>query len=93
MSHQKVICLTLLDVSATFDTVDHSILLESLSCFGISSTSLSWIKSYLLYRSFYVNIENSKSPVIRLHYLAPQESVLGPLLLILYTSQVSTVII
>jgi len=60
MSHQQVTCLTLLDISAAFDTIDHSILLERLSSwFGIFSTALSWIKSYILNRSFYVNIENS----------------------------------
>jgi len=67
MSHQQVTCLTLLDLSAAFDNIDHFILLERISSsFGISSTALPWIKSYLLNRSFYVNIENSKSSVLQL---------------------------
>ena len=93
MSHQQITCLTLLDLSAAFDTIDHSILLERLlSWFGISSTALSWIKSYLLNRSFYVNIENTKSSLFQLLYGVPQGSVLGPLLFILYTTPLSTVI-
>jgi len=93
MSHQQVTCLTLLDLSASFDTIDHSFLLERLSSwFGISSTALFWIQSYLLNRSFYVNIEYSKSSVFLLLYRVPQGSVLGPLLFILYTTPLSTVI-
>jgi len=93
MSHQQVTCLTLLDVSAAFDTIDHSTLLERLSSwFGISSTALSWIKSYLLNRSFFVNIENPKSSVFQLLYGVPRGSNLGPLLFILYTTPLSTVI-
>ena len=40
--------LTLLDLSAVFDTIDHSILLESLqTSFGIDGLPLKWVKSYL----------------------------------------------
>jgi len=50
----------------------HHILHKRLSSwFGISSTALSWIKSYLLDCSFNVNIENSKSSVFRLLYGVP----------------------
>jgi len=57
MSNQNVTCLTLLGLYAAFDTIDHSILLDRLSSwFRISSTALSWIKSCLLNRSFYVNM-------------------------------------
>ena len=80
-------------MSAAFDTIDHYILLERLSSwFGITSTALSWIQSYLLNRSFCVDVKNSKSSVFQLLYGVPQGSVLGPLLFILYTTPLSTVI-
>ena len=42
-------CLTLHDLSAAFDTINQTILLERLSSwFCITSTGLSWVKSYLL---------------------------------------------
>jgi len=92
VSHQKVTCLTHLDLYAAFDNIDHSILLKSLpSWFGISS-ALSWFKSYLLNRSFYVNIVNSKLSVFQLLYGVSQGSILGPLLFILHTTPLSTVI-
>jgi len=69
------------------------IFIERLSSwFDISSTALSWIKSYLLNRSIYVNIENFKSSVFQLLYGVHQGSVLDPLLFILYTTPLSTVI-
>jgi hypothetical protein len=72
---------------------DHSILLERLSSwFGFNNTVLSWIESYLTHRSFYVNLDGTKSSVFQLSYGVPQGSVLGPLLFILYTTPLRTII-
>ena len=48
MDNNKICILTLLDLSAAFDTIDHQILFTRLQhSFGISGPTLSWFSSYL----------------------------------------------
>jgi Reverse transcriptase (RNA-dependent DNA polymerase) len=68
-SQQQVSCLCLLHLSAAFDAIDHSILLERLSSwFGISGSNLIWVKSYRMSRPFRVQVRESQSSVYQLLY-------------------------
>ena len=85
--------LLLLDNSAAFDTIDHKILLSRLeNIFGIRSVALDWFRSYLEDRSQYVSVNGFSSPPSPLLFGVPQGSVLGPILFVLYTTPLSSVI-
>ena len=90
---QKLSRLCPLDLSAAFDTIDHDILLTRLcSWFGIHGSVLNWFKSYLSFRTFCVKCNDRFSSLHTSLYGIPQGSVLGPLLFIMYTTPLSTLI-
>ncbi len=84
--------LILLDLYATFDTVNHQILLSTLSSLDITGIPLHWFESYLTGRSFRVAWGGE---VFRAHQLVtgvPQGSVLGPVLFSMYTTLLGPII-
>ena len=76
----------LLDMSAAFDTVNHSLLLQKLRLYGFSQDSLEWMSSYLSGRNQSVCIDGTLSPPLRISTGVPQGSILGPLFYIIFTN-------
>ena len=89
----KISILALLDMSAAFDTIDHSILIERLNkSFGISGIALQWFESYLSGRTQSVLVQGLLSAPFTLSLGVPQGSVLGPILYTMYTQPLGSLI-
>ncbi|KXJ18896.1 putative RNA-directed DNA polymerase from transposon X-element [Exaiptasia diaphana] len=92
MDRKEVTLLVLLDLSAAFDTIDHTILADLLERdFGISDLALSWITSFMRGRVQRVTIKHEQSRD-SLSSGVPQGSCLGPLLFIMYASRLFHVV-
>ncbi len=93
MDRKECILVVLLDQSAAFDTVSHTILLHRLHArLGLSGSALAWFTSYLQGRTQTVRINGSVSPAQDLEFGVPQGSVLGPLLFSIYTLPLGDII-
>ena len=93
MNKQHVTLLVLSDLSAAFDTVDRDILIQRLiTKFGIIGVVLNWFKSYLEGRSQHVSLQGPVSEKFEVKWGVPQGSCLGPLLFILYASELFNVL-
>ena len=93
MDDGRVTALTLLDLSAAFDTIGNTILLRRLGdWFGVNGKALDWFKSYLTGRSRRIKLGNCLSSRSDISFGVPQGSVLGPLLFTLYTTPLSSLI-
>ena len=87
------VILVLLDLSAAFDTIDHTTLLNLLrDRFGIHESALEWIKSYLSDREQCVLINGETSSKLKLSFGVPQGSVLGPILFTIYTTPLGDIV-
>ena len=80
----RVACGVFVDLQKAFDTVNHEILVEKLSHYGITGTAQNWFKTYLENRTQFVSIRGYDSETKPLPHGVPQGSVLGPLLFLIY---------
>ena len=93
MENQQVTSMIILDLSATFDTVDHELLPKVLNHrFGVTGRALEWYKNYLIPSRFKVSRNGSYSNEKTINFSVPQGSVQGAFLFIAYASTIQEVV-
>ena len=81
-----------IDFSAAFDRVNHQGILYKLCSLGIGGSVLSILTQFLSNTSHHVMVEGCRSKLVDVVSGVPQCSVLGPLMFLLYTSQLFSIL-
>jgi len=93
MDNKGVTLLVLLDLSAAFDTIEHSSLLNILQHdFGVAGTALNWFDSFLSSRKQRILVGDKTSDDFNLNCGVPQGSCKGPVLFTLYVYSLFNII-
>ena len=82
-----------IDLRKAFDTVSHKILLQKLYHYGIRGSSHKLIENYLSSRYQFVSHNSTTSSSKAINIGVPQESILGPLLFLIYINDLPNAII
>ena len=77
-----------LDLAKAFDSLNHDILLDKLSYYGVNDNAKTLLKSYLSDRKQYVKIDEVKSSVQTIKTGVPQGSIVGPLIFNIFINDI-----
>ncbi len=86
MDNQIIPLLSFSDLSKSFDSVNHSILLNKCAKLDVYSF---WLNSYLLNRTQSVQLNNTITRKANVPFRVPQGSILGPIFFSVYVNDIS----
>lgn len=77
------------DLSKAFDLLNHNLLIQKLSAYGVRGGPLNLIKSYLANRNQFVNLSGTVSTTKSISIGVPQGSILGPFLFVVFINDLA----
>lgn len=80
-----------IDLQEAFDSVPHGPLIDKLISLNIPTVLVSWISSYLYNRKQQVGVSGVNSDPVSVKSGVPQDSVLGPLLFLIYVDGLTSI--
>ena len=89
---KEITATVMVDLSAAFDVVDSSILLDKLRIYGFEENAVNWLLSYLTKRSQQVYVDGALSEPLPVTLGVPQGSILGPLMYTIFTNDLPEVV-